>query len=264
MNHSSSTGKRFAAERSFLKDHVRQQIDFSQTPQNRHVTAPPLQKPCPQEVRRIKLPDGAEALVRLGRMPVGEAISRRESVRNYTSEPLTLEQLSALLWATQGVREVISNACALRTVPSAGARHALETYLAVMRVEGLVPGLYRYLPLDGQLAQLAEDAQIGQKAAFACLGQQFVAKAAVTFFWTAVPARMEWRYDRAAHKVIALDAGHVGQNLYLACTAMGAGTCAVAAYDQDDCDELLAVDGEEEFTVYIAPVGRVARTQEKI
>jgi SagB-type dehydrogenase family enzyme len=67
---------------------------------------------------------------------------------------------------------------------------------------------------------------------------------------------MEWRYDRAAHKVIALDAGHVCQNLYLACTAMGMGTCAIAAYDQDDCDELLAVDGEEEFTVYIAPVGR--------
>ncbi len=226
------------------------------TPQNRHVAPPPLQKPCPPEVRRIKIPDGAEAMARLGCMTVGEAIRRRESVRRYTGDQLTLEELSALLWATQGVREVIGNTCALRTVPSAGARHSFETYLAVMRVESLEPGLYRYLPLDGQLAQLAVDPQIGKKAALACLGQDFVAKAAVTFFWTTVPARMEWRYDRAAHKVIALDAGHVCQNLYLACTAMGMGTCAIAAYDQDDCDELLAVDGEEEFTVYIAPVGR--------
>ena len=232
------------------------QADMIRTPQNRHVAPPPLQKPCPPEVRRIKIPDGAEAMARLGCMTVGEAIRRRESVRRYTGDQLTLEELSALLWATQGVREVIGNTCALRTVPSAGARHSFETYLAVMRVESLEPGLYRYLPLDGQLAQLAVDPQIGKKAALACLGQDFVAKAAVTFFWTTVPARMEWRYDRAAHKVIALDAGHVCQNLYLACTAMGMGTCAIAAYDQDDCDELLAVDDEEEFTVYIAPVGR--------
>lgn len=251
------TGKRFEAERSFLKDHIRQQVDFQQTPQNRHVPPPPLQKPCPPEVRRIVIPDGAEAMVRLGRMPIGEAIKGRESIRDYTAAPLSLEELSALLWATQGVREVIGKACALRTVPSAGARHAFETYLAVTRVEGLAPGLYRYLPLDGQLAQLAVDPMIGKKAAFACLGQGFVAEAAVTIFWTAVPARMEWRYDRAAHKVIALDAGHVCQNLYLACTAMGLGTCAIAAYDQDDCDELLGVDGEEEFTLYVAPVGRV-------
>lgn len=136
--------KRFEAERSFLKDHARQQVDFAQTPQNRHVAPPPLQKPCPPEVRRIKIPDGAEAMARLGCMTVGEAIRRRESVRDYTASPLTLKELSALLWATQGVREVISNTCALRTVPSAGARHSFETYLAVMRVESLEPGLYRY------------------------------------------------------------------------------------------------------------------------
>ncbi|MFO7569003.1 MAG: nitroreductase family protein, partial [Smithellaceae bacterium] len=67
--------------------------------------------------------------------------------------------------------------------------------------------------------------------------------------------RMEWRYDLAAHKVIAIDAGHVCQNLYLACEAIGAGTCAVAAYDQEACDALLGVDGHEEFTIYLAPVG---------
>jgi SagB-type dehydrogenase family enzyme len=256
MNSDQKADNRFEKNRFFLKDLIRQQIDFEQTDQSRHVPPPPLQKPCPPGIVRIALPDGAVALTRLGHMPLGEAIIRRESLRKFTATPLTVEELSALLWATQGVRTVLSPSCALRTVPSAGARHAFETYVAASRIEGLPAGLYRYLPFDGQLAQLAVDAEIGNKAATACLEQTFVASAAATFFWTAVPARMEWRYALAAHKVIALDAGHVCQNLYLACAAFGAGTCAIAAYDQVACDRLLGVDGEDEFTVYIAPVGR--------
>ena len=79
----------------------------------------------------------------------------------------------------------------------------------------------------------------------------------MTFIWTAIPYRMEWRYDLAAHKVIAIDAGHVCQNLYLACEAIGAGTCAVAAYHQELMDQLLRIDGKDEFTIYLAPVGKV-------
>ena len=250
------TDSHFKANRFFLKDSIRLQIDFSRTDQSQGLPPPPLQVPCPPDAVRINLPDGREALARLAKMPVGEAIARRESVRHFQAAPLTLDELSALLWATQGVRQMLNPVSARRTVPSAGARHALETYLAVSRVEGLPAGLYHYLPFDGQLAQLAIDPQIGQRAAVACLGQRFVALAAVTFFWTTIPARMEWRYDLAAHKVIAIDAGHVGQNLYLACESLGLGTCAIAAYHQEACDQLLAVDGEEEFTLYIAPVGR--------
>jgi len=242
--------------RFFLKDTVRQSIDFRNTAQGRHLPPPPLQKPCPDGTPRIDLPDGAACFERLCGMPVAQAVARRESVRSYTAEAFTLEELSALLWATQGVRQVLGPECALRTVPSAGARHAFETYVAAMRIENLTSGLYRYLPFDGQLAQLFIDAQIGLKASYACLEQRFVASAAATFFWTAIPARMEWRYDLAAHKVIAIDAGHVCQNLYLACTALGAGACEIAAYDQAACDHLLDVDGDDEFTVYAAPVGK--------
>lgn len=247
----------YEANRYFLKDTIRQQVDFSRTEQSLNIPPPPPQKPCPVDAVRVCLPDGATALARHGRMPLGEAISRRESVRNFTQAPLTIDELSALLWATQGVRLVLSRACALRTVPSAGARHAFETYLAVERVDALPAGIYRYLPFDHQLVRLTTDARIGQAASAACLQQEFVAEAAVTFFWTALPARMEWRYGLAAHKVIALDAGHVCQNLYLACQSIGAGTCAIAAYDQEACDRLLGVDGQEEFTVYLAPVGKV-------
>ena len=248
--------KKFEAHRFFLKDTIRKHITFSQTAQSLGLAAPPLQKPCPADVPRIDLPDGAKALARLARMPAGDAIASRESVRQYTPTPLTPEELSALLWATQGVKQVVSPETALRTVPSAGARHSFETYLAVNRVGTLNAGLYRYLPFEGKLAQLKPDDQIGRKAAIACFGQGFIAASAATFFWTTVPARMEWRYDLAAHKVIAIDAGHVCQNLYLACQAVGAGCCACAAYDQEACDELLGVDGAGEFTVYLAAVGK--------
>ncbi|UZJ37620.1 SagB/ThcOx family dehydrogenase [Prosthecochloris sp. SCSIO W1103] len=243
--------------RYFLKDSIRQEINFTQTAQSRRLPAPPLQKPSHGDTVRIDLPEGPRSLRHCCRAPVGEAIMERESVRFYSDEALTLEELSALLWATQGVRHVLSEECALRTVPSAGARHSFETYIAVSHVEELPAGLYRYLPFDHQLLQLFLDEKIGDKASWACMAQRFVAGAAVTFFWTTIPARTEWRYDLAAHKVIALDAGHVCQNLYLACTALGAGTCAIAAYDQAECDRLLGVDGEDEFTVYIAPVGKV-------
>lgn len=247
---------RYETYRAWLKDRFRQTIEFASTAQNRGLPPPPMQAPCPPALARVTLPDGLAALSRLARLPVGEAIVRRRSVRRFGATPLTLEELTALLWATQGVRRIMHPAAAFRAVPSAGARHAFETYLAVARVEGLAPGLYRYLPFDGQLACLAADDRIGERMAAAALGQGFVAQAAVTFIWTALPARMEWRYDIAAHKVIALDAGHVCQNLYLACEGLGAATCAIAAYDQDACDRLLGVDGRDEFTLYLAPVGK--------
>ena len=86
--------------------------------------------------------------------------------------------------------------------------------------------------------------------------QRFVINSAVVFLLSTIPYKTEWRYKEASHKVIALDAGHIGENLYLACEALGLGTCAIGAYDQDLIDELIEVDGEEEFTIYVFPVGR--------
>jgi SagB-type dehydrogenase family enzyme len=256
MGSQQKINKRYEKNRFFLKDTIRRQIDFRETDQNRGEPAPPIQKPCPADAVRIALPDGRTSLKGLCGMSLADAIIRRESVRSFSDAPLSLEELSSILWAAQGVREMLSTECALRTVPSAGARHAFETYVAASNIEGLQPGLYRYLPFDAELTQLSLDNDIGLKAANACLGQRFVATAAATFFWTAIPSRMEWRYDLAAHKVIALDAGHVGQNVYLTCTAIGAGSCAIAAYDQEACDELLGIDENEEFTLYINTVGK--------
>jgi SagB-type dehydrogenase family enzyme len=241
--------------RFFLKDTVRQMVTFSETDQNRGIAPPPLEKPAPEAARRIDLV-GPEKMLDISAMDVVTAIANRRSRRLFSQQPLTLQELSFLLWATQGIRKIAAPGTAFRVVPSAGCRHALETYLCVFQVTGLEQGIYRYLPVEHQLLLVAQPADLSSLLSQAALGQDFVGKSAATFVWTTIPYRMEWRYDIAAHKVIALDAGHVCQNLYTACEAIHAGTCAVAAYHQDLMDNLLGVDGNEEFVIYLAPVGR--------
>ena len=241
--------------RSFLKDTIRQQIDFSLTDQNRRIPPPPIEKPCAPDKKRIELPK-IETLKNIGLIDLRTAMMRRQSCRTYSDAPLTLEELSFLLWATQGVKLKLDSGHALRTVPSAGCRHAFETYLCVLNVTGLEKGIYRYLPLEHHLIFEFDIENPERKITKAALGQSFAGDAAVTFIWTAIPYRMEWRYGLAAHKVIALDAGHLCQNLYLACEAIDAGTCAIAAYDQEKMDSMLNLDGKDEFTIYLAPVGK--------
>ena len=242
--------------RYFLKDSIRKKVDFSQTDQNRGIDVPPIEKPCRNDAVRIDLVKPGE-WKNISKIDLETAIGRRRSRRTYQKKALTLEEVSFLLWATQGVQGEIIGGHTYRTVPSAGCRHALETYLAILNVEGIVSGIYRYLPLSHQLLYEFPEEQLANKIVDAVFGQPYPGNAALTFIWTAIPYRMEWRYGLAAHRVIAIDAGHVCQNLYLACEAIGAGTCAIGAYDQEAVDRLIRVDGEEEFAVYLASVGRV-------
>lgn len=249
--------------REFLKDSIRLQIDFSATDQARGVPQPPIEKPVPPGVNPTPLPD-PRALPFGKDLDLREAIARRRSQRRFLPGPLPIEELSFLLWATQGVRDPDRRQPMLRTVPSAGARHALETYVAALRVTGVEAGLYRYLPSRHALVTEYVAGDLGKRLARACLGQAFVGDAAAVFIWATIPRRMEWRYGLAAHRVIPMDAGHACQNLYLACEAIGAGTCAVAAYHQQQMDALLRVDGDNEFALYLAPVGKVGPSSARI
>ena len=245
--------------RYFLKDSIRKTVDFSQTDQSKGLKPPPLEKPYSKGAAKIELPK-PENWNSIGEVDLSSAIGNRKSRRQYRKEALTLDELSYLLWATQGIRGKPYGGNAFRTVPSAGCRHAFETYLAIFQVEGLKQGVYRYLPLTHELLWESSPPQLSEEVSRATFGQAFTGRGAATFIWTAIPYRMEWRYGPAAYKVIALDAGHVCQNLYLACEAIGAGTCAIAAYNQDVVDALLGVDGEDEFVIYLAPVGKVTET----
>jgi len=246
------------AYRNFLKDYIRQTIDFRNTHQSQGVPPPPLQNPCPQGAQRIALPRG-EGWPSVRQTDLVEAINGRRSHRRFQQRKISLEELSFLLWATQGIVDLLDSGTAFRTVPSAGCRHALESYLCAVHVDGLAEGVYRYLPLEHELCCVRRTDHLKRELVEGTLGQAFVGTAPVTFVWAAVPYRMEWRYDLAAHKVIAMDVGHVCQNLYLACSAIGAGTCAVAAYHQELMDQLVGVDGKDEFVLYLAPVGKIER-----
>ncbi len=242
--------------RSFLKDSIRKKIVFRFTDQNQGVPVPPIEKACKEGSNLIDLP-GPDMWKSIPQVDLTKAIGNRKSHRVYLEQNLLLEEFAYLLWCTQGLRGKVFNGQAYRNVPSAGCRHALETYLAIFNVEGLDPGMYRYLPVSHQLVFEFSDNLLSEKMVIASLGQPYPGKSAVTFIWVAIPYRMEWRYGLAAHKVIALDAGHVCQNLYLACESIEAGACAIAAYDQEELDELLGLDGQDEFAIYIASVGKI-------
>ncbi len=242
--------------RNFLKAVLWQEGGRETSDQQRGVPHPPLALPAPEGSQTVELIPPERFTV--GDIPLRQAIEQRRSRRRFAEGALSLEELSFLLWATQGVQRVVRDGLAtLRTVPSAGARHPFETYLLVQRVQGLDAGLYRYIPLEHKLCFLAEIPHLAEKVTEACLGQEFVGQAPVVFAWAVVPYRTEWRYASRSHKVIAIDVGHVCQNLYLACEGIHAGTCAIGAYHQEKADALLQLDGDEEFAVYLAPVGKL-------
>ncbi|MGB2822060.1 MAG: SagB/ThcOx family dehydrogenase [Phycisphaerae bacterium] len=222
--------------------------------QRKGVPAPPLEVPHDASQPTVELPPPN----RLEVAPVilRELIEARRSVREYAGLPVSLEELSYLLWCTQGVKEVVPGRVTLRTVPSAGARHAFETYLLVNRVERLAPGLYRFLAVDHQLAEIVTHADIADTVTRACFGQDFVMTGAVTFIWSAVPYRMAWRYSQRAYRYLHLDAGHVCQNLYLAAESVGCGVCAIAAFDDEALAAALGLDGTRQFPIYLASLGR--------
>ena len=220
------------------------------------IPAPPLEKAIPEDATLIDLPSIDE--ITLGSMPLIQALKKRRSYRQFTDEALTLEELAFLCWSVAGVREIgPKRIWAKRTAPSGGARHPFETYLVVQRVEGLAPGIYRYSGLEHKLVLVKPGEDYNQYLADEAM-QNFVKGSAVTFIWTVVPYRNEWRYIFTSAREVAMDIGHYCENLYLAAGSIGAGTCGVASYQQEVVDALLEVDGEDEFTIYIAPLGKVS------
>ena len=189
---------------------------------------------------------------------IQECIENRISRRKFINEPVSLVELSYLLWATQGLKKIIShNIGSYRNVPSGGGKHTFETYIYSFNVTSLENGLYHYLPCTHDIEYLKNDQKIANKFNKATFEQSFIINSAAVFIWSCIPYRSEWKYNLAAHKTILLDAGHMCQNLYLACESVGLGTCAIAAYNQDILDEIINVDGKNEFSIYLAPVGRV-------
>jgi len=227
---------------------------LDQSDQDKGLPQPPLELPAVKGRRIIELPD--PRAIEAEPLGVREAIERRTSIRAYSEEPLSLAELSLLLWCTQGVKQVSNRPATLRTVPSAGARHCFETYVLANRVEGLEPGLYRFLAVDHRLQEVDLDPDVAERVTKACLDQRFIQASAATFIWTAVAYRMMWRYGERGYRYMHLDAGHACQNLYLSAETVGCGACAVAAFDDDLLNRALGVDGVDQFAVYVGVAGK--------
>lgn len=230
---------------------------MGESAQTRGAPQPPLELPYDVTQRLIDLP--APDALHVPPVNLRVLIEERITVRQYASQPLTLEELSYLLWCTQGVKATDEQHVTKRTVPSAGSRHAFETLLLINRVNGLEPGLYRYVASLHKLVRLPAAPDVGEQIMEACNKQPQIKRSAVTFIWVAVAERMTWRYNERGYRYMLLDAGHVCQNLYLAAWAIGCGTCAIAAYHDDELNSVLGLDGESLFVIYLGTVGKRPR-----
>jgi len=183
-----------------------------------------------------------------------EAILARRSVREYSDEPIDMDQLSYLLWACTGIQRV-EQGYEFRTAPSAGALYPIETYVSANRVEGLSNGLYHYSIRRHALEELRAG-DLGTELARAALDQALCIEAAAVFVWTAVFERSRWKYEQRGYRYIYMDAGHICENLYLAATGLGLGACAIGALFDDELNAVLGVDGAEESAIYMCAAGK--------
>lgn len=222
--------------------------------QERGIMQPPLELPADPGKPILDLVPVKDLIT--APLDLRKAIESRRSIRTYVREPISLAELSFLLWCTQGVKSVEGTYATYRTVPSAGARHAFETYILANDVEGLERGLYRYLALSHRIQQINTDPTIAIEISDACFSQDFILRSGAVFLWTAVPYRMTWRYGERGYRDIHLDAGHVCQNLYLAAETVGCGVCAIAAFDDDIMASILGIDGSGQILIYLATVGK--------
>lgn len=229
--------------------------NLSEPGQKQGLPQPPFEIPLEAGKPLVDLPK--PETLDFGDTNLRKVIEDRRTIRHYSDTPLSLAELAYLLWLTQGIVEINPKRnVPLRTVPSAGCRHPFETYLAINRVEGLQPGLYRYASSTHQLVLLEPDEQFSDKLAEACLGQRHVATSAVNFIWAAVTERTTWRYSERSYRYFYLDAGHVCQNLHLAAESIDCGLCAIGAYDDDAVDGLMGFSPPEMFVCYMATVGK--------
>lgn len=228
------------------------------TDKQKGILAPSFQKEYDPNSDLIELPHLSKDI--LVKSNVFDCIKDRRSIRKYSNEEISLSELSYLLWSTQGIQSKKDEFSALRTVPSAGCTHPFETYLIINNVTDLNSGVYRYLPLEHKLLFVKTlnniDDKINEATPNQPFAQGFVSKSAVVFAWSCIPYRSEHRFSITAHKKILIDIGHVCQNLYISSESLNYGTCAIGIYDQNIIDDMLDLDGENEFVIYMACVGK--------
>jgi SagB-type dehydrogenase family enzyme len=186
-------------------------------------------------------------------LSIVEALRGRRSTRSFSPKPLSLDDLSFLLWACTGVQRE-ERGYEFRTAPSAGALYPVETYVVVNNVEGLAKGVYHY-NIEAHALEELHTGDSAEDTAHAALEQKACAEAPVVFVWTAIFDRSKWKYAQRAYRYVYLDAGHIAENLALAATGSGLASCQIGAFFDDEVNHIIGVDGEGESTIYLSVVG---------
>jgi SagB-type dehydrogenase family enzyme len=193
-----------------------------------------------------------------GGLPAATAIATRRSTRSYSGQPMSLDELSRFMFLTTGVSsDAFGNA--RRTAPSSGALYPIEVYPIVHNVDGIEPGVYHYAYREHAL-ELVRAEDMRNRVVEQGLGQEFLGQCGAVLFVTMILQRMRPKYQDRSYRYGLLEAGHVGENAYLAATEMGLGACGIGAFMDDAMNEMIGVDGVEEAVVYMLAVGHRAAT----
>jgi SagB-type dehydrogenase family enzyme len=191
-----------------------------------------------------------------GGLPTSEAISARRSTRSYSTQAMTLDELSSFLFLTAGI-SANRWGSPRRTAPSSGALYPIEVYPIVHNVDGDEPGVYHYAYREHAL-ELLRAVDMRTRVVEQGLGQEFLGQCGAVLFVTNILQRMRPKYQDRSYRYSLLEAGHIGENGYLAATSMGLGACGIGAFMDDAMNEMLGVDGVEEAVVYMLAVGHRA------
>jgi SagB-type dehydrogenase family enzyme len=181
---------------------------------------------------------------------VEQSMLLRRSIRSFPDKPLTLQEVSQLLWAAQGITDTLGR----RTAPSAGALYPLEIYVVANKVQDLSAGVYHYVPEKHQIVRVLEG-DIRLELYAAALVQHSVEDGAVVFIFTAVYERTTVKYGDRGIRYVHLEAGHAAQNLCLQATAMDLGAVTIGAFSDEQVAEVLNLP-EDEQPLYLIPVGK--------
>jgi len=184
------------------------------------------------------------------RFSVEQALYVRRSIREYTKDPLTLQEFGQLLWSCQG----ITSKDGFRTTPSAGAAFPLEIYAVVVHVEDVPPGIYHYLPgLKEHSIELVKRGSFGTKVHDLSTKQVFIKTVGVNLVLGTVTSRMEQQYGEMALRYVFMEMGHAVQNVHLQAEALGLGSVAVGYLNENAVKELLGMDSDP---LYMVSIGR--------
>jgi SagB-type dehydrogenase family enzyme len=202
-------------------------------------------------VRKKEIPIKLPSPNPQGKISVEAAISKRRSVRRFRAQPLSLAQLSQLLWSAQGITGIGGR----RAVPSAGATYPLEIFVVIGAhgIESLAAGIY-YYQVDNHSLSLHLSGDLRQKLADAALGQNLIANCPVDIVVCALHPRTSYRYGRRGERYVYMEVGHVGQNVSLQAVALGLATVMVGAFEDEEVRKVLKIE-EQIKPIYIIPVG---------